>query len=112
MIQAERYKKNVLSGEELVSETTKLTILRHLGDLEKEKDPDYPFYFDRGEAQKAINFLRVLRHPSGEPGIARQKFKVQDNQAFLTACVFGWRRAESDRRRFTNVYDAVPRTWG
>ncbi len=112
MIQAERYIKNVLSGEELVSETTKLTILRHLGDLEKEKDPDYPFYFDRGEAQKAINFLRVLRHPSGEPGIARQKFKVQDNQAFLTACVFGWRRKESDRRRFTKVYFEVPRKWG
>lgn len=101
-----------MSGVELVSELTKLTVLRHLGDLEKAADEDYPFEFSEKEANKAIGFLRALRHPSGERGIARQKFKVQDNQAFITACLFGWRRKLDGRRRFTEAYLEVSRKWG
>ena len=112
MQQANLYIENVLSGIELVSELTKLTVLRHLEDLEKAKNEEYPFEFSESEANKAIGFLRALRHPSGERGIARQKFKVQDNQAFITACLFGWVRKEGGGRRFTEAYLEVSRKWG
>jgi phage terminase large subunit-like protein len=107
-----KYIDNVLSGQELVSETTKLTVLRHLNDLERSKGEDYPFYFDEKEAAKAIAFLRALRHPSGDHGIAGKRFNVQDNQAFITGCLFGWRDKETKLRRFTEVYFEVPRKWG
>ena len=112
MKQAKQYIDNVLSGVELVSENTKLTVLRHVEDLERAKSDDYPFFFDEKEAGKAISFLRALRHPSGDKGVAGQKFKVQDNQAFITACIFGWRRKSNGLRRFTEVYLEVSRKWG
>lgn len=101
-----------MSGVELVSETTKLTVLRHLSDLDRQRDDGFGFYFDESEATKAIGFLRALRHPSGDKGIAGEKFKVQDNQAFITACIFGWRSKVTGLRRFTEVYFEVPRKWG
>lgn len=112
MKQAKQYIDNVISGKELVSEITRLTVTRHMEDLERSNNPDYQFYFDEKEAEKAIRFLRSLRHPSGDKGIAGERFKVQDNQAFITACIFGWRRKNSGLRRFTEVYLEVSRKWG
>ena len=111
MEQYRRYIENVLSGKELVSATTRLTIDRHLNDLKK--DPDkFGYYFDEDEAQKVINFLKILRHPSGNKGIADQRFNLQDNQAFITAVLFGWRRKSDGKRRFTESYLEVSRKWG
>lgn len=112
MKQANQYIENVLSGVELVGNAAKLAVMRHLQDIEKSKDDSFPFYFDEKEASKAITFLRALRHPSGDKGVAGQRFKVQDNQAFITACIFGWRRKENGLRRFTEVYLEVARKWG
>lgn len=112
MKQARRYIENVLSGEELVCENTRLAVIRHINDLNKSEVEAWPYYFDEREAQKAINFLRILRHPSGARGIAGEKFKVQDNQAFIVAMIFGWRRKIDGRRRFTKVYLEVSRKWG
>lgn len=112
MKQAKAYIENVLSGEEEVCELTRLAVVRHLNDLNKQEVPEFEFYFDEKEAQKAINFLRVLRHPSGGKGIANEFFKVQDNQAFLVAMIFGWRRKRDGQRRFSKVYLEVSRKWG
>lgn len=111
MEQSRRYIENVLNGSELVSATTRLTIDRHLADLKKDR-AEFGFYFDEKEAQKAIGFLKALRHPSGNKGIANEKFNLQDNQAFITAVIFGWRRVRDDKRRFTEVYLEVSRKWG
>lgn len=111
MHQYRRYIDNVLSGAELISATTRLTVERHLEDLQKSRD-EFGFYFDEKEAQRAINFLKTLRHPSGNKGIADQKFNLQDNQAFITAALFGWRRVGDGKRRFTESYLEVSRKWG
>lgn len=111
MEQYRRYIENVLNGSELVSATTRLTIDRHLADLKKDPD-EFLFYFDEKEAQKAIGFLKALRHPSGNKGIANERFNLQDNQAFITAVLFGWRRKRDNKRRFTEVYLEVSRKWG
>lgn len=95
-----------------MSETTKLTILRHISDLAAQETEEFPYFFDEKEANKAIGFLRALRHPSGRKGIAGELFKVQDNQAFITVCIFGWRRKRSGLMRFTEVYLEVSRKWG
>lgn len=111
MDQYSRYIKNVLSGKELLSQTTRLTVDRHLEDLKK--DPEkFGFYFSVPEAQKAISFLKALRHPSGNKGIANERFNLQDNQAFITAVLFGWRRVRDGKRRFTESYLEVSRKWG
>lgn len=112
MEQANRYIENVLNGTELTSEITRLTVLRHINDLKRVDDPDFGYYFDEGQAMRALGFLKALRHPSGDKGIANERFKVQDNQAFITTVLFGWRSKQTGFRRFTEVYFEVPRKWG
>lgn len=112
MERCKRYIDNVLSGKELTGELARLAVERHIKDLEKSKSENWPFYFDEQEAQRAINFLGILRHPSGARGIAGERFKIQDNQAFIAAMLFGWRRKEDGGRRFTKAYLEVSRKWG
>lgn len=97
------------SGGELVCELTRLAVERHLADLEK---TEFPFYFDEYEADRAVGFLGILRHPSGGKGIAGERFKIQDNQAFITAMLFGWREKDTGQRRFKKCYLEVSRKWG
>lgn len=112
MKQAAQYIKDVLSSKEVVCETARIAVVRHINDLSRSEVEEWPFFFDEKEAQKAINFLRILRHPSGSRGIAGERFKVQNNQAFITAMLFGWRRKEDRQRRFTKAYLEVSRKWG
>lgn len=107
MKQYERYIKNVKSGGELVCELTRLAVERHLGDLEK---TDWPFYFDEKEADRAVKFFSILRHTKGKFG--GKAFNLQDNQAFILAMLFGWRRCENGKRRFTQCYLEMARKAG
>lgn len=107
MKQYERYIKNVQSGGELVCELTRLAVERHLKDLEKK---DWPFYFDEWEADRAVNFFKLLKHTSGSLG--GKPFNLQDNQAFILGMLFGWRRRENNKRRFTQCYLEMARKAG
>lgn len=107
MKQYERYIKNVQSGGELVCELTRLAVERHLADLQK---TDWPFYFDEWEADKAVKFFTLLKHTSGSLG--GKPFNLQDNQAFILAMLFGWRRKETGKRRFTQCYLEMARKAG
>lgn len=95
------------SGGELVCELTRLAVERHLADLEK---TDFPFYFDEYEADRAAKFFSILRHTSGSLG--GKRFNLQDNQAFILAMLFGWRRHENKKRRFTQCYLEMARKAG
>ena len=109
MTQAQRYIENVLSGREVVCELTCLAVKRHLADLERQGDPDFPFVFDERHAQRVLDFFRTLRHTAGKHG--GQKFNLQDNQAFALYTLFGWRRLEGGRR-FTQCYWEMARKSG
>ncbi len=95
------------SGGELVCELTRLAVERHLADLDK---TDWPFYFDEYEADRAVKFFSILRHTSGSLG--GKRFNLQDNQAFILAMLFGWRRHENKKRRFTQCYLEMARKAG
>lgn len=110
MKQAERYIKNILSGKEISCEFVKLAVKRHVSDLEKQKSDKFKFVFSVRHAQKALDFFRFLRHTSGK--YAGLPFNLQDNQAFKTAMIFGWRQKDSGHRRFTQVYDEEARKGG
>ena len=107
MKQYERYIKNVKSGGELVCELTRLAVERHLKDLKK---TEWDFYFDENEADRAVKFFSILRHTSGALG--GKPFNLQDNQAFILAMLFGWRRKEGGKRRFTQAYFEMARKAG
>lgn len=107
MTQAHRYIEAVLSGKEIVGELTRLAVERHVGDLKKKK---FDFIFDEAQAQKYLNLIRLFKHTAGD--YAGKPFNMQDNQAFFFAMLFGWRRKDNGRRRFTQVYKEVARKYG
>lgn len=110
MTQAQNYITAVLSGKELVCELTKLAVERHVSDLKKQKDKAFEFVFSEKEANKYLSIIRLFRHTAGD--FAGKPFNMQDNQAFFFAMLFGWRRKNNGRRRFTQVYKEVARKYG
>lgn len=110
MKQAQRYIDNVISGNELVCEYTSLAVERHISDLKRHGKKDFGFEFSENQANRALSFFRLLRHTKGALG--GKHFNLQDNQAFIVAMLFGWRRKESGYRRFTQGYIEEARKGG
>lgn len=109
MKQAQRYINDILSGKEVACEFVKLAVRRHLTDLEASKG-DFPFVFSEYQAQRVLDFFRLLRHTEGKLG--GELFNLQDNQAFALAMIFGWRQKSDGNRRFTQVYMEMARKGG
>jgi phage terminase large subunit-like protein len=83
---------------------------RHLTDLRRSEDPDFPFYFDLDAAYRPIKFVGMLSHWEGE--LAGQLFKPELWECFVIGSTFGWRRKDTHLRRYRYAYVEVPRKNG
>ena len=115
------YCNSVLSGKIPACEYVKMTCRRHISDLSKQDDPDYPYtfnpvlwddkkqkYYRPGERRCA--FSESLVHVRG--AWRGQFMKLSPHQIFKQASVWGWVKKENDKRRFGLVYDETPRKNG
>lgn len=97
----EKYIKDVMSGAIITGRLAKLAVRRHLADLKNAGQRG--FYFDETIAEEACSFFpNVLRHSTGD--WVDKPFDLTPCQAFVTWCLFGWRRAENGLRRFRRAY--------
>jgi len=111
---AEQYMQDVQSGEQVACKWVKLAVKRHLDDLERVGNPDFPYYFDETQARRVIDFKQQLRHTQGEWANPRQhdtRFRMEPWQQFIDWVRFGWRRP-GGCRRFTRSYTCVGRKNG
>lgn len=88
----------------------KLAFERHINDLSRQFDENFPYYFDPDEALRFLTFMSEIRHTKGEKG--NQKFNITPNQATRYAILFGWRQKSDDTRRFRRVYQEMARKNG
>jgi len=88
----------------------KLACQRHLDDLNKQGNEDYPYYFDEEAANKRCYFIECLQHTKGK--WRGQYIKLEDEQIFAEAVKFGWLKKETDKRRFSKSYEELPRKQG
>lgn len=109
-VPAERYIQQVLNGEVLVCEYVRLTVERHVKDLERSAGEDFPFYFDPAAAQRVIDFFQFCKHVEGE--WAGQPLLLEPWQQFALWVPFGWKRKESGLRRYRKAYVEVSRKNG
>jgi phage terminase large subunit-like protein len=103
---AQQYIDDVLAGRQIVGKYTRLAVERHVNDLKRVGQPDFPYYFDEAQAQRAITFASQLEHTKGEWADVRKHdthIHLEPFQQFRFWCVFGWRRTDG-YRRFTKVY--------
>ena len=112
---AEQYIEDVLNERIPVCKYVRLAVERHLNDLERVgNDPDFPYYFDPHQAQRAIDFKQQLRHTQGEfanPRLHDTHLLLEPWQQFKDWVLFGWRNLDGTRR-FTKAYIEVARKNG
>ncbi|MBW5381384.1 terminase large subunit, partial [Brachyspira hampsonii] len=94
----EEYINKVINKELPVCQAAFLSVKRHLDDIEKSKNNDYPFYFDDNEAKRPIMFIQSLVHTKGE--WANHNIILEPWEQFIIASIFGWRRKENKLRRY------------
>ncbi len=94
--QVTKYALDVLSGNYLTGNLVKLACQRHLDDIEKSKDDDYPYYFNIKESERVISFFETLKIAEfgGEP------VKLAGFQKFCMGSLMGWRKKSDDGWRF------------
>lgn len=106
------YDQYVDSIEEgaVASKYAMLAVKRYLSDLEKSKNDDSPYYFDRDTADWAIGRIMSLKHTSS--AFYGKPFNLQPFQAFIIANVFGWLKKENGLRRFDKLFISMARKNG
>lgn len=107
-----RYAKGVVSGKISVCKWVKLAAQRHLDDLKRSREPDYPYRFDVERAEKPCRFIEQLPHTKGKWAKHQELIQLGDWQCFLVCVLFGWVSKLTDRRRFREAYWAIPRKNG
>lgn len=110
MYSYEEYINKVINKELPVCQAAFLAVKRHLDDIEKSKNNDYPFYFDEDEAKRPITFIQSLVHTKGE--WANHNIILEPWEQFIIASIFGWRRKENKLRRYKKAYVQVSRKNG
>lgn len=108
MNKAEKFIYDVQHNNIAVAQTVKLAVLRHINDLENA--PEMQLHFDIKAANRAIKFIEMLKHTKGKKW-AGKKFILEPWQAFSVHCLFGWKRANGDRR-FNYAYHEIAKKNG
>lgn len=114
----ERYARAVVAGEVVAGKWEKAFCQRQLDDLQRSAgDPEWPYYFDVEECNRACQFIELLPHVKGDSakpertefGIYYPKIQLEDEQVFFVGVLFGWRDRVYNLRRFRRAYLEVAR---
>lgn len=103
---ANRYARDVASGNIAACRWVVLSCRRHLDDLKKQCH-GYRFRFDRKEAEKYCSYIENFPHVKGK--WSGKLISLESWQCFIVCCVFGWKRKSDGTRRFREMYVEVPR---
>ena len=103
-----KYAKDVVAGRIVACKWVRLSCQRHLDDLTKaKKGKGWGFYFDRWSADDICDFVEKLPHVEGQ--WKTPSLHLEPPQIFILTTVFGWRRHEDGKRRFSYAYIEMAR---
>ncbi len=105
---AERYARDVVQGRIVACNFVRKACQRHLDDLKH--GAERGLVFDAKAAQRALNFIGLLRHSKGE--WAGQPLVLEPWQQFITWCIFGWKRASHERWIIERDYEELKQELG
>lgn len=106
----DRYQEEVGNGKVVCCLEVRQAIARQARDLSREDDSDFPYYFDRKEAERVLTFMSLMRCTGGE--WKGKRLQLADFQCWRNAVLFGWLRKEDGYRRFRIAYIEVARKQG
>lgn len=98
-----RYAVEVVSGARTVCKREWQACERHVKDLKRQGNDDFPYVFDESRANRIFDwFERCCRHVRGP--FSGQLIKLQAFQRFDLGCLFGWVHKDTGRRRFKKAF--------
>lgn len=107
-----KFARDVVRGNIPAGRYVVLACQRHLDDLERQRDKDFPYRFDAGAAELKLRLIELLPHTKGEWAFKRQLVTLEPWQCFGIMATFGWLKKGSGLRRFRESYWEVPRKNG
>lgn len=96
------YAMDVVSGRLVVGRYERLSCERHLKDLDRQNDPNFPWVFDEEKANRIYNWFSYCKHVEGP--LAGQPIELMPFQKFDLGCIFGWVSKNTGLRRFEKGY--------
>jgi len=119
-----KYCEDVVSGAISACQLVFFACQRHLNDLGKQSDPNYPYEFNPpfkdnkqkkrpatwGPADRRCAFSELFPHVKGK--WSGDKLKLQPHQVFIECCLWGWVKKKNGKRRFSVAYIEIPRKNG
>ena len=92
-----RYVEDVLEGRIRACEKVKAACRRFLEDLERSRDPDYPWRFDEFKAGRPVDFMEKFLVPTkGE----YDRMELMGWQCFIECNLYGWVDKATGYRRY------------
>ena len=108
---AKQYADDVISGKEITTPEVKKQCEWFYRDLQREKNDEYPYFFDLEFAKKLEGLLQLMNFATGIGVVGKSVYDGLENfQAFFLVNVFCW-RYKSDKReyRYREVVLFIPR---
>lgn len=104
------YARSVVAGQvEGVGELHRLACKRHLRDLERQRTPAFPYYWDPEASEEALEYAETLTIAEGaEP----KPVRLIPSQVFDIGATFGWKKTVNGCRRFRRRYKSMARQNG
>jgi phage terminase large subunit-like protein len=106
-----QYALDVDSGKIVAGKYVILACKRHLNDLERQGNDDFPYIFDEPKADKVFSFAeKHCRHI--EDGLTVRKgdpITLDPFLKFIVGSVFGWVHKDTGLRRFRKAFEQVAR---
>lgn len=103
------YANNVLNNEIIAGRYVKLACERHMDDLKRQGNDDFPYIFNADEANRIIHFAENLILDEGEE---KTSLFLYDFQKFILGSLMGWVHKDTGYRRFRELYMQVGRQNG
>ncbi len=100
---------DVVEGREIAGETEKLVAQRHLDDLKRKGEEDFPYCFNYELAKDGIIKFITKYNRFTDGKLQGQIINPDPFQDFILGSLFGWVHVETGYRRFRQAYIQVAR---
>lgn len=106
-----RYANAVVNEEEITTAEVKTQCEWFLRDLRRQKEKDWPFYFDKDVSGRVERLLKLMNFATGLHVVGKSIYEgLEDFQAFFLANIFCWRYKEDrERYRYRETVLFIPR---
>ena len=105
------YYSEIESKKIVACEEIKCLYKRMVEEMDRQEDASFPFYFDEGVGNHAIEFIETFcKHYQGEH--AGKTVRLELFQKAFVQCLFGWLEKETGLRRFREYFFEVARKHG